>query len=95
MLPEKVGDLLQREVSLQIDNLIEEPNPAQLEKMNDVNDGSNHASFTGSPRSPSMLQSSINSKVSMGSWMQTWLSTEKGSVTYSDEYCTLSYTISE
>ncbi|XP_058262242.1 interleukin-4 receptor subunit alpha isoform X2 [Hemibagrus wyckioides] len=95
MLPEKVGDLLQREESLQIDNLIEEPNPAQLEKTNDVNDGSNHASFTGSPRSPSMLQSSVDSKVSMGSWTQTWMSAEKGSVTYSDEYCTLSYPISE
>ncbi|KAK3550697.1 hypothetical protein QTP70_002387 [Hemibagrus guttatus] len=62
MLPEKVGDLLQREESLQINSLIEELNATQFEKTNDVNDCSNHASFNGSPRSLSTLQSSVDSK---------------------------------
>ncbi|GAA6087455.1 uncharacterized protein LOC113652114 isoform X1 [Tachysurus ichikawai] len=81
MLPENLGDLLQREESLQIDRLIEEPNPTWFE----ANDGSSQTSFASSPTSPSM-----------GSWAQAWMSVEQGStVMYSDEYCTLSHTPSE
>ncbi|XP_047667405.1 uncharacterized protein LOC113652114 isoform X2 [Tachysurus fulvidraco] len=84
MLPTNVGDLLQREESLQIDTLIEEPNPTWLEKMKEADDGSSQTSSTITPTSPCM-----------GSWAQAWTSVEQGSVMYSDEYCTLSHTPSE
>ncbi|XP_053475876.1 interleukin-21 receptor isoform X1 [Ictalurus furcatus] len=95
MLPENVGELLQKEESLQIDHLTEEPNPTQYKNMSNVNDSSGHTPITGSPRSPSTLQCSVDSKVSMSSWMQVLMSAENGSVTYSDDYCTLSHALSE
>lgn len=95
MLPENVGELLQKEESLQIDHLTEEPNPTQYKNMSNVNDSSGHTHITGSPRSPSTPQFSVDSKVSMSSWMQVLMSAENGSVTYSDDYCTLSHALSE
>ncbi|KAB5586628.1 hypothetical protein PHYPO_G00003880 [Pangasianodon hypophthalmus] len=92
MAPENVGELLWKEESLQIDSLTEEPNSALFEKMSNIYNSSGNTSIAGSPRSPSMFQSSVDSKISMNSWAQTLLSTEKGSVTYSDDYCTLSHT---
>lgn len=81
MLPE-IGELLQREESLQIYSLTE-----------DVDSG--HTSVADSPTSPSMLQSAVGSKDSTGSWVQVLMSAEKASVTNSDEYCTLSHTLRE
>ncbi|KAM9488172.1 interleukin-4 receptor subunit alpha isoform 2-T4 [Clarias gariepinus] len=90
-LPE--NELLQREESLQIDSLTEELKGC--ENMSNGNDTSGCSSFTGSPTSPGMLQSSLDSKLSINSWTQVLMSGEKGSVTYSDDYCTFSHTLSE
>ncbi|KAF4087573.1 hypothetical protein AMELA_G00072000 [Ameiurus melas] len=84
MLPGNVDELFRKEESLQIDSLTEEPNPTQYKTMSDVNDGSTIN-----------LQSSMDSKVSMSSWMQVLMSAENRSVTYSDDYCTLSHALSE
>ncbi|KAI5105697.1 hypothetical protein C0J45_3394, partial [Silurus meridionalis] len=91
VLPEKVGELLHREESLQIDSLTEDPTSTQHQTSH-AEESSGHTSSTGSP---STLQTSGGSKVSLSSWMQMLISAEKGSVTYSNDYCTLSHTMSE
>lgn len=77
MLSAHVSELLQREESLQIDNLTEEVDSAPQMNPNQYENSSN-----------------VNVKVSMSSWMQALMSAEKGSVMYSDDYCTFSHTIS-
>lgn len=97
MLPENVSELLKREESLQIDILTEVDSAPQMKPTQYISTSSTNddTSFAGSLRCSSMLQSSVGSKISMNSWMQALMSAEKGSVMYSDDYCTLSHAIIE
>ncbi|KAI4876461.1 hypothetical protein NFI96_034189 [Prochilodus magdalenae] len=99
MLPGIVSELLQGEESLKIDSMVEDtdsassPSPAHYEKMRSVHDQPENTLITSSPAtSPSMLLSPAGVELSFSSWINDFTATERGSVTCSEDYCTLSNT---
>ncbi len=86
MLSGKMRDILQGEESLQIDILTESrdtpPQPTSFDYKN-VREIDEH-------ESPSMPQSPVSSEVDSGCWIRDFVSTERGSITCSEDYCTLS-----
>ncbi|XP_017556256.1 interleukin-21 receptor [Pygocentrus nattereri] len=94
-----VGELLQGEESLKIDSMIEEsdstpsPNPVHYEKMRSVHDQSEQPFITSAApfTSPSMIRSPAGAEISFSSWLEDCAATDTGSVTCSEDYCTLSH----
>ncbi|XP_051737439.1 interleukin-4 receptor subunit alpha isoform X2 [Ctenopharyngodon idella] len=82
MLSGKVRDVMQGEESLQIDILTESTDtPPQL-----TYETNNQEDLT----SPSMPHSPVWSEVDSGCWIRDFVPTERGSITCSEDYCTLS-----
>ncbi|XP_042607813.1 interleukin-4 receptor subunit alpha-like isoform X2 [Cyprinus carpio] len=86
MLSGKMRDIMQGEESLQIDILTEStdtpPQPTSLD-YEDMGEIDEH-------ESPSMPQSPVGSEVDSGCWIRDFVTTERGSITCSEDYCTLS-----
>ncbi|XP_058620964.1 interleukin-9 receptor isoform X2 [Onychostoma macrolepis] len=86
MLSGKMSDIMQGEESLQIDILTEStdtpPQPTSLdyENMGEIEEH----------ECPSMQQSPVGSEVDSGCWIRDFVTTERGSITCSEDYCTLS-----
>ncbi|XP_016314267.1 interleukin-9 receptor-like [Sinocyclocheilus anshuiensis] len=86
MLSGKMRDMMHGEESLQIDILTEStdtpPQPTSLnyENMREIDER----------ESPSMPQSPVGSDVDSGCWIRDFVTTERGSITCSEDYCTLS-----
>ncbi|KAK2870380.1 hypothetical protein Q8A67_024772 [Cirrhinus molitorella] len=79
----KMQDIMQAEESLQIDILTESTDtPPQLTTFD--------YETTGEIESPSMPQSPVGSEVDSGCWIRDFVTTERGSITCSEDYCTLS-----
>ncbi|XP_036447183.1 interleukin-21 receptor isoform X2 [Colossoma macropomum] len=103
MLPGIANELLQEEESLKIDSMIEDsdstpsPSPVHYEKMRSVHDQSEHPFITSAAPfvSPSMLLSPAGTEISFSSWLEDFAAAETGSVTCSEDYCTLSHTHTE
>ncbi|KAL7886811.1 hypothetical protein AOLI_G00045320 [Acnodon oligacanthus] len=103
VLPGMVGELLQGEKSLKIDSMIEEsdsipsPSPVHYEKMRSVPDQSEQPFITSAApfASPSMILSPAGTEISFSSWLEDFAATDTGSVTYSEDYCTLSHANTE
>ncbi|XP_007232999.3 interleukin-4 receptor subunit alpha [Astyanax mexicanus] len=103
VLPGIVAELLQREESLKIESMIEYSDhaspcsPAGYEKMKSVGDCSEPTFITpsGPPASHIMLYSPAGAELGSGSWLKDFTTVERGSVTCSEDYCTLSPTDTE
>ncbi|XP_051538006.1 interleukin-4 receptor subunit alpha isoform X1 [Myxocyprinus asiaticus] len=89
MLSGKVSDVMQEE-SLQIDILTESPDtpPQPTTLMNETMGMTDP--FDPMPQSPSMPHSLVGSYVDSGCWIRDIMTTERGSITCSEDYCTLS-----
>ncbi|ROI16426.1 hypothetical protein DPX16_4460 [Anabarilius grahami] len=88
MLSGKVSGVMQGEESLQIDILTESTvTPPQLTIVCETSDQDDLT-----PQSPSMPHSPVWSEVDSGCWIRDFVPTEKGSITCSEDYCTLSNT---
>ncbi|XP_043082265.1 interleukin-4 receptor subunit alpha isoform X2 [Puntigrus tetrazona] len=76
-------DIMQGEESLQIDMLTEStdtpPQPTSL-----------YCGSLGEMESPRTPQSPVGSEVDSGCWIRDFVTTERGSITCSEDYCTLS-----
>ncbi|XP_055038972.2 interleukin-4 receptor subunit alpha isoform X1 [Misgurnus anguillicaudatus] len=87
---QKVSDIMHGEEALQMDILIENkdtpPPLTTLEyEMMEMTDGQR-----STPKSPSMLHSPEGSEVDSGCWIRDAMATQRGSITCSEDYCTLS-----
>ncbi|KAK9953024.1 hypothetical protein ABG768_017050 [Culter alburnus] len=88
MLSGKVRGVMQGEESLQIDVLTESTDtPPQLTLVYETSDQDDLT-----PQSPSMPHSPVWSEVDSGCWIRDFVPTEGGSITCSEDYCTLSNT---
>ncbi|RXN07438.1 interleukin-9 receptor-like protein [Labeo rohita] len=86
VLSGKMRDIMQGEESLEINILTEStdtpsrPTSLDYEKMGEIDEH----------ESPSMPQSPVGSEVDSGCWIRDFITTERGSITCSEDYCTLS-----
>lgn len=93
LLSQKVSDIMQGEETLQIDILIENKDtPPPLTtldyEMMETTDEQNSTT-----NSPSMPHSPEGSEVDSGCWIRDVMATQRGSITCSEEYCTLSQSL--
>ncbi|XP_059381108.1 interleukin-9 receptor-like isoform X1 [Carassius carassius] len=86
VLSGKMRDIMKGEESLQIDILTEstdtplQPTSLDYENLGELDEH----------ESPSMPQSPVGSEVDSGCWIRDFVTTERGSITCSEDYCTLS-----
>ncbi|CAM4723845.1 unnamed protein product [Leuciscus chuanchicus] len=87
----KVRDVMQGEESLQIDILRESTDTPPQQTIIVYEMGTSDQDDP-TPQSPSMPYSPVGSDVDSGCWIPDFVVTERGSITCSEDYCTLSNT---